>query len=210
MNSSPSISNLTKALLKAQSQMGAAVKGSKNPFFKSNYADLPTVMEVVKGPLNENGLLVLQPNAFREGRSFIDTVIIHAETGEYIVGETEVICSKERDPQANGAAQTYARRFGLQAMIFIPSEDDDGNQAAGRGTSTKPTYIPKATTAVNIPTIVNTTATVSTSLLNPVVEMAADPTPTTVEPLKKSSFRKPKPAVAAAPKAVDTSSEGWT
>ena len=50
MKTSESIKNLSQALLKAQAQMGAAKKDSKNPFFKSNYADLPTVMEVVKGP----------------------------------------------------------------------------------------------------------------------------------------------------------------
>jgi hypothetical protein len=209
MKSSPTISNLTKALLKAQSQMGSAVKGAKNPFFKSNYADLPTVMEVVKGPLNDNGLLVLQPNAFREGRSFIDTVIIHAETGEYLIGETEVICSKERDPQANGAAQTYARRFGLQAMIFIPSEDDDGNQAAGRGVPPKPAYTPKVAAPVE--------SLVSGALTNTGLVHVESPLhtslQTTVEPLKKSSFRKPKleTPVSAAPKASTApASEDWS
>lgn len=132
MNSSESIKNLTKALLKAQTQMGAAVKGAKNPFFKSTYADLPTVMEVVKGPLNEAGVLVLQPACFKDGKNFITTTLIHAETGEWTSSDTEVICSKQNDPQAFGAAQTYARRFGLQSMLFIPAEDDDGNFASGR------------------------------------------------------------------------------
>ena len=40
MNSSESIKNLAVALVKAQKEMGGAVKDSKNPFFKSNYADL--------------------------------------------------------------------------------------------------------------------------------------------------------------------------
>lgn len=132
MKTSESIKNLTKALLNAQTKMGAAVKESKNPFFKSSYADLPTIMEVVKEPLNNAGIIILQPMLNRGDKNFIITTLIHAESGEFISSETEVICAKHNDPQAFGAAQTYARRFGLQAMLFIPAEDDDGNTASGR------------------------------------------------------------------------------
>lgn len=187
-NNSESIKNLTKALLNAQKNMGKAVKGAKNPYFKSTYADLPTVMEVVKEPLNESGIIVLQPASFRDGRNFITTTLIHAETGEWMSSETEVICTKANDPQAFGAAQTYARRFGLQSMLFIPAEDDDGNYASGRTNSyTAPTVT--ATPAVN------TTAEVK-------------PTPK-VEPLKKSSFRKPKLTETTADVST-SSSEEWS
>lgn len=206
MKTSESIKNLTKALVAAQSQMGAAVKGAKNPFFKSNYSDLPTVMEVVKGPLNDNGLLVLQPSAHREGKNFIDTVIIHGESGEFISSETEVICAKQNSAQDFGAGQTYARRFGLQAMLFIPCEnDDDGNMASGRSALAKPVYQAPAKTStyahvVTAPTVANTTASSSVvvpaaSPIDPVAEMAADPAP--VAPLQKSSFRKGAKAPAA-------------
>jgi hypothetical protein len=211
MKSSESIKNLTKALLKAQTQMGAAVKGSKNPFFKSNYADLPTVMEVVKSPLNENGILVLQLGEYdsSSGKNFIVTTLFHAESGEYLQGQTEVVYTKIGDAQAFGAAQTYARRFGLQSMLFIPSEDDDGNYASGK-TNAQGKVPSVSTPYINTQQYrgineQNTTSSVqnASTLLNvmvgsgektnPVAEMAADPTPTAqVEPLKKSSFRKGK------------------
>jgi hypothetical protein len=178
MNSSE-IKNLTKALLKAQMQMGSAVKGSKNPFFKSNYADLPTVMEVVKGPLNDAGIIILQPASHKDGKNFITTTLIHAESGESISSETEVICAKANDAQAFGAAQTYARRFGLQAMLFIPAEDDDGNYASGRTTT-------QAT---------NRTATAASAVTaaSPVANVApAGATSTPPAPMKTSSFRKKK------------------
>jgi len=194
MNNSESIKNLTKALLTAQRNMGKAVKGAKNPYFKSTYADLPTVMEVVKEPLNEAGIIVLQPASYRDGKNFITTTLIHAETGEYMSSETEVVCTKANDPQAFGAAQTYARRFGLQAMLFIPAEDDDGNYASGRTNSyTAPTAT--TTPAVN-------TANVSTEATTP-----------KVEPLKKSSFRKPKAETANASAWTNgsaSSSEEWS
>jgi len=34
------------------------------------------------------------------------------------------------DPQAAGSCLTYARRYALQAIAGIPSEDDDGNAAS--------------------------------------------------------------------------------
>lgn len=188
MKTSNNISNLAKALLKAQTQMGAAKKDSKNPFFKSTYADLPTVMEVVKTPLNEAGIVVLQPATNRDGKNFITTTLVHAESGEWMESETEVVTAKANDPQAFGAAQTYARRFGLQAMLFIPAEDDDGNTAAGR-TSTSSTKTTNTTTSVTS----NSTALASS--VNPNAEFDAIPKPaktenTNIEPLKKSTFRK--------------------
>lgn len=182
MKTSQSIVNLSKALLKAQNQMGAAKKDAKNPFFKSTYADLPTVMEVVKLPLNEAGIIVLQPASYHDGKNFISTTLVHAESGEWMQSETEVVSAKLNDPQAFGAAQTYARRFGLQAMLFIPAEDDDGNTAAGR-------TVTQQAKPVSVPVAVQSTT-------NPNAEFDAIPKPvtnTTSTAANKSSFRKTKP-----------------
>jgi len=48
MKASESISKLAAALSKAQASMGGAVKDASNPFFKSNYADLGSVVKAVK------------------------------------------------------------------------------------------------------------------------------------------------------------------
>lgn len=192
MKTSESIKNLSKALLKAQTQMGAAKKDSKNPFFKSNYADLPTVMEVVKGPLNEAGIIVLQPASHRDGKNFITTTLIHGESGEYMESETEVVSAKANDPQAFGAAQTYARRFGLQAMLFIPAEDDDGNFASGRTVEK-----PKASTA---PSVTTTEAPVGATVASSLSATAST---------GKSSFRKSKP-VTTATTPTSTSTDEWS
>lgn len=206
--SSESIKNLSKALLKAQTQMGSAKKDSKNPFFKSTYADLPTVMEVVKTPLNEAGIIVLQPSSHRDGKNFITTTLIHSDTGEWMESETEVVSAKANDPQAFGAAQTYARRFGLQAMLFIPAEDDDGNTAAGRTPSVQP--VPKYTNTANIVTVnaVNVNAEFD-AIPNPTASVASTPA------VAKSTFRKTKPvttsnATAPATTAVAQSSDEWS
>jgi hypothetical protein len=204
LKTSESIKNLSKALLIAQTQMGSAKKDAKNPFFKSTYADLPTVMEVVKLPLNEAGIVVLQPSSHRDGKNFITTTLIHSDSGEWMESETEVVSAKANDPQAFGAAQTYARRFGLQAMLFIPAEDDDGNIAAGRSAPvSKPVVTVSTTTAENKP-VVNVNA-----------EFDAIPKPvatTTAQTPVKSSFRKTKPVAqtttASAP--VAQASDDWS
>lgn len=132
MNKSESIKNLAVALIKAQLAMGSAKKDSANPFFKSKYADLAEVVSVVKEPLLKNGISFLQV-VTAEG---VETVLIH-ESGEFISGTTPVVVAKVNDPQALGSAITYARRYGLQAMLGIPAEDDDGEGAMARTTTSK-------------------------------------------------------------------------
>lgn len=136
MNKSDSIIKVTTAYLKAQKEIGAAVKDSSNPFFKSKYADLGSVMEACKKALNDNGISVLQPINGDE----VETILVH-ESGEWFSSSTKIVCKASNDPQAYGSAITYARRYGLQSMVFIPAEDDDGNKA--NGNVAKPqTFIP--------------------------------------------------------------------
>lgn len=131
MKTSESIVNITKALLTAQKKMEAAVKGSKNPYFKSSYADYNSVLEASKGPLNEVGVVILQPHVTNERGTFVETILLH-ESGEFIISETKVSVAKENDPQALGSAITYARRYGLQSLVSLPAEDDDGEKAMSR------------------------------------------------------------------------------
>ena len=134
---SESIANVAKALVSAQKEMGNAIKDSKNPFFKSSYADLNAVREAVLPACNANGISVLQPNVFFEGRKFIQTILLH-ESGEYISGLTEILSVKEFDAQAQGSGISYARRYGLQSIANVGSEDDDANMASGKKTESAP------------------------------------------------------------------------
>ena len=120
---------IAKALLQAQKEMGNAVKDSKNPFFKSTYADLNSIREACMPALNNNGIVVLQPTTFIEGKNFIKTVLLH-ERGETIEALTEIVYSKQNDAQSQGSGITYARRYGLQSLVNVGAEDDDGNSAS--------------------------------------------------------------------------------
>lgn len=134
MNRSESIAKLAVALVKAQSIMGNAIKDAKNPFFKSSYANLNAVREAVLPAMNANGISVLQPTIQIEGKSFVETVLLH-ESGEFISSLTEVIVSKANDAQQQGSGISYARRYGLQSLVNIGADDDDGEAAVGRGSS---------------------------------------------------------------------------
>ena len=134
MIKSDSISNLAGALVKAQAEMGNASKGSANPFFKSRYADLNAIREACIPVLSKHGLSVIQPTIYVDGKKFVETMIMH-ESGEYIGGHTEILSVKEMDAQAQGSGISYARRYGLQSLLCIGAEDDDGSAAVGRSVS---------------------------------------------------------------------------
>lgn len=128
MNKSDSITKISAALVKAWKNIGSATKDASNPFFKSTYATLGEVMEVVKQPLLDQGIIVMQPVVDGE---FVETILLH-ESGEWISGTMKLVCAKPHDPQAMGSATSYNRRYGLQSMCFVPAVDDDGEKAMAR------------------------------------------------------------------------------
>ncbi len=160
MIKSESLKQLAPALLKAQQEMGVALKDSKNPFFKSSYADLNAVIDATVPVLNSNKIAVLQsPGTNAAGKPVIQTIFLH-ESGEFVASENEVVAAKANDPQAAGSATTYARRYGLQAMATLKAEDDDGEKAMGRGTASAGAgkSMPKLSTPIVGASSVTTTA----------------------------------------------------
>lgn len=128
MNTSPSITKIATALLLAQKEIGSAKKGATNPFYKMKYSDLGSVMEACKEAFNNHGISVIQPIITNEVGTFVMTTLLH-ESGEYISSSMKVSCKSPENPQEMGSAITYAKRYSLQALAFIPSEDDDGELA---------------------------------------------------------------------------------
>jgi len=134
INKSEQISNLAAALLKAQQDIGVALKTATNPYFKSNYANLQVVIEAVKEPLNKHGISFLQAvdnGTEKDSLPVIDTILLH-ESGQYLSTRTPVFCAKPNDPQAFGSGITYSKRYALQALLGLPTDDDDGNAATSR------------------------------------------------------------------------------
>lgn len=127
MYQSNEIDQLAAAMAAAQAEMGAAVKGASNPFFKSKYADLGSVIQAIKPAFAAHGLSYVQLPINDDMGVGVCTRLMH-KSGQYIEQAFTLPLAKQ-DPQAAGSAITYARRYALQAMAGIPAEDDDANAA---------------------------------------------------------------------------------
>jgi hypothetical protein len=125
MEKSNSIQNLTQGLAKFHAMVGRISKDAKNPFFKSNYASLPHIITEVAEPLEKAGLVITQ---FPNGDG-LTTMLIHAESGEYISATYTLQVVRQNDPQAQGSAISYARRYGLTSVLNLAISDDDAEAA---------------------------------------------------------------------------------
>ena len=140
MNKSESIINLCAALVKAQANIGGAVKREANSFFKSKYADLGEVIMACKSALIAEGIAVTQLVTTSENSlPALETILMHS-SGEWISATMPVVCAKQHDPQALGSAVTYSRRYALQSALLIPTADDDGEAAMFRNEGGKEYY----------------------------------------------------------------------
>ena len=128
---SESLDKLAAALSKAQSEMKGAEKKSVNPFFKSGYADLHTVIESSFPHLTKYGLSVIQGNDSNPGEFFVTTMLLH-ESGQWIKSKLKMPVEKIT-AQSIGSTITYGRRYGLSAITGIAQYDDDGNAASSQG-----------------------------------------------------------------------------
>lgn len=126
----PPIGALAAALSKAQADIHGALKDSKNPFFKSSYADLSSVWDACRIPLTKNKLCIIQTTEIGSDGTVLKTILAH-ESGEFICGEYPVKPVKD-DPQSLGSAITYARRYALAAIVGVCPVDDDGEGAMNR------------------------------------------------------------------------------
>ena len=129
MKQSESITDLATALCLAQAEMGGAIKDSTNPFFNSSYADLSSVIKVIKEPFAKWGLSFVQLPVTSAGGNGVgvSTMLMH-KSGQWLQGEYLLPMDK-LTPQGAGSAITYARRYALQSLVGIPSVDDDSELA---------------------------------------------------------------------------------
>jgi len=126
MEKSESITNLTKGLALFHIKVGKIGKDAKNPFFKSNYASLAHILTETREPLQESGLVLSQ---FPDGDG-LTTMLIHAESGEYISSTYTLQVVKQNDPQAYGSAISYARRYAITSVLNLQIDDDDAEKAS--------------------------------------------------------------------------------
>lgn len=139
---------IAAALFKFQQEIGKISKDGKNPVYNSKYATLSNVLEIIKEPLKNAGLVVFQSPS----PTSLQTQILHVESGKSIVSEfplspTIIVLEKteagkkttttSQDPQSVAKAITYARRYALVSMLCLDVDDDDDGNAASKPTASE-------------------------------------------------------------------------
>lgn len=148
MERSAEIGGLISALAKAQSEFGAATKDVTSNAFSGRaykYADLASNISAVRPALSKNGIALMQFNeADLERQTAKVTTSLHH--GEQFISETAEAPATGRngfDVQSIGACWTYLRRYTLQALCGLASEDDDASSLAGVENKPIPQAAPK-------------------------------------------------------------------
>jgi len=128
MNITENREALFKAISAAQGEFSTVEKGKDNSFFKSKYAPLDAIIEMIRPILPKYGLAVMQFTDMPENGDgiIVETIITH-QSGQYVSGRLLMPLAKV-DPQGAGSAITYGRRYALAAALNIVSDEDvDGN-----------------------------------------------------------------------------------
>lgn len=128
MRTSDSIQKVSKALVAAQAELDNVTTDAVNPHFRSRYASLPTIIDMVRPVLAKHGLALVQMPLSDDGCVGVETIVLH-DSGEYLSDKLMVRPSKA-DPQGAGSAITYCRRYALAAFMNLGQEDDDGNESS--------------------------------------------------------------------------------
>lgn len=135
MNSSESLDKLAQALVKAHGEMPVIPMDGTNPYFKSKYATLGSVISKTRPILAKHGLAVMQMVVSdNEGIAVgVKTILMH-ESGQWIEDSAKVRLGFEKNaPQEAGAIISYIRRYALSALLNIYSDEDiDGSSKEQR------------------------------------------------------------------------------
>jgi hypothetical protein len=132
---------LVKKINTVKKEVGKIIKDSENPYYKSKYTDINSLIEQLEPLLEKRKLVLLQP--IKNGEVYSE--IIDLESGQVIT--SSLALPTIADPQKIGSAITYYRRYTLTSLLALQSEDDDGNLASGKNlTSSKEGKKPKMVT----------------------------------------------------------------
>ena len=152
MEKSEQINTLAEALAKAQAKFTSVNKGrtvkvkTKAGFeYTYKYAELSDILDMVRGPLAENGLAIIQTATTQENKLVINTMLLHA-SGQFIKSDLNLPSVEigNNAIQAIGGSITYGRRYALCSMLGIASDEDTDAKDAGK-TAAKPTDIKPST-----------------------------------------------------------------
>lgn len=117
-----------KKIQSLKNEVGKIIKNSENPYYKSKYTDINSLLEQIEPILEKKDLILLQP--IRDNIVFSE--ITDLKTGHSI--SSSLTLPEITDPQKIGSAITYYRRYTLTSLLALQSEDDDANIASNKET----------------------------------------------------------------------------
>lgn len=118
--------NIYTKLLEFQKKNIVLPKDATNPHFKNGYTSINAVLEAVKKPLNDLGIVIIQEPSL----AGLITKLYDTESDTFIEGLLEF--TQKADAQKMGSNITYNRRYSLITMLGLEDEDDDGNKASAK------------------------------------------------------------------------------
>lgn len=133
----PEHKSLGEALLAAKLEMPALKRDAVNPHFKSKFISLGSLTDTVEPVLLKHGLLWSTfPCVDANGNPALRYSLTHVPSGETI-GDTMLLLLGKQDPQGQGSATTYGRRYALQAVLDLVADSDDDGEAASSKNGTE-------------------------------------------------------------------------
>jgi hypothetical protein len=140
-------SEQTKEIFSALAEVNKEIKNpfnsADNPFYKSKYAPLDDVLNLVRPILAKHGLAFSQSPVSKEGAVAllvgVEGLLTHT-SGQWVEYEPFYLPLNKGTAQDAGSCITYARRYQLTAVFDIAGDnDDDGNSVSDK----KETLAPK-------------------------------------------------------------------
>ena len=116
--------SIQKKLLEFQKLNISVKKDGKNPHFKSKYATLNEVLDKVKQPLNNLGVVII----FTPNFDGLETTLYDIDSDTFITSYMKYIGAS--NAQQILSCNTYYRRGSLISLLGLEDEDDDGNLAS--------------------------------------------------------------------------------
>ena len=116
--------NITVKLFLLRKEIGAISKDSNNPFFRSKYFDINTLIKQLDPYLEKHKILLSQPIINNE----VKTILQCIDDNSFRNSSLEL--SPNLDAQKKGSEITYFRRYTLASLLGLQAVDDDGNLAA--------------------------------------------------------------------------------
>tara|TARA_R100000773_G_C4220482_1_gene119180 strand:+ start:131 stop:592 length:462 start_codon:yes stop_codon:yes gene_type:complete len=92
---------------------------------KFMYASLSSCIEVVKKIISKHNFALSQAMVRDEGRALLQTRLIHKSGKWYTDGGVPLIAKNTSDPHQLGSSITYAKRYGLLALLGLDGDDDN-------------------------------------------------------------------------------------